>query len=164
MEINRKISKVIKLLTEKNLTIAFAESVTGGFLSYQFSIAEGSAAVYLGSMVCYNPLLKQKILQVDPDLINKCTAESGEVTEKMLDGLMHIVHPDIGVSVTGLCTPGGSETPEKPVGTIFIAISYNLENHHFRFGNFGSPEKIVYQAVEDICECVLEVVSEVKVV
>jgi len=159
MDFNKKISTVIRLLNEKKLTIAFAESVTGGFLGYQYSIAEFSGTVFLGSIVCYNPILKQKLLQVDESLIKKYTPESKEVTEKMLDGLMHIVHPDIGVAVTGLCSPGGSETPEKPVGTIFVAISYLLETYNFRFEIKGSPEKIIHEAVEDISDKIAEVLT-----
>ena len=132
MELNRKVSQVVKMLSANNLKIAFAESVTGGYLSYQYSIAEGSGAVYLGSMVCYNPEVKQKLLQVDPKLIDQCTAESKEVTEKMLDGLMHILHPDIGVAVTGLCAPSLSETSEKPVGTVFLPYHTTLK--HFTTG------------------------------
>ncbi|MBC7391526.1 MAG: CinA family protein [Opitutaceae bacterium] len=162
MELNRKVSQVIKMLSANNLKIAFAESVTGGYLSYQYSIAEGSNAVYLGSMVCYNPIIKQKLLQVDPKLIEQFTAESKEVTEKMLDGLMHIIHPDIGVAVTGLCSPGSSETQSKPVGTVFFAISYNLETFHYRFENSGSPEKIVHQTVEEISEALIDILSPVN--
>ena len=162
MELNKKVAKVIKMLSANNLKIAFAESVTGGYLSYQYSIAEGSGNVFLGSMVCYDSVLKQKLLQVDPKLINKYTADSQEVTEKMLDGLMHIVHPDIGVAVTGLCSPGGSETQKKPVGNVFFAISYNLETFHYKFENTGSPEKIVHQTVDEISEAIIDLLSPVN--
>ena len=108
------------LLMDKKLTLAFAESATAGYLSSQFSLVHHAGKFLKGGLVCYDAELKKSILHVPEGLIETFTPESAEVTNAMCQGLCQLIPADIHVAVTGLTCPGGSETSEKPVGTIFI--------------------------------------------
>ena len=75
-------------------------------------------------MVCYDASLKEEILEIPHGLIETFTPESAEVTQAMAINFCKFSSADICVALSGLTTPGGSETPEKPVGTIFIHIIF----------------------------------------
>src|SRR5688500_13461096 len=109
-------------LHSKKLKVAFAESCTAGMLASEFVKAKGTSEVLQGSVVTYTPEAKQKLLGVKKGTIDLYTAESQQVTNEMVMGLHKAVSADICVAITGLCGPGGTETPEKPVGTVFVSI------------------------------------------
>ena len=145
---NKNIEPCAELMIKKELTLAFAESATAGRLSADFSLAESAGKFLKGGIVCYDACLKEDILQVPKHLIEQYTPESAEVTEAIARGLSEVIDSDISIGVTGLTCPGGSETAEKPVGTMFICgirgeeviIRDSVVFH-------GSPEEIVVQAV-----------------
>ncbi len=113
----------------------FIESASSGYLTSQFSIHKNSGAdILLGGLVSYDPSIKISILNIDPKLIETYTAESPQVTEEMCRlGQSLFQQANIIVSCTGLLKSGGSETPEKPVGTFFICISYQQHIYHYRY-------------------------------
>ncbi len=121
------VKKLLELLIEKKLTVAFAESVTCGLASHQLNITEGTSAAFMGSIVCYNEKVKTDLLKINPEIIEQFTAESQEVTDALVKNLPQLIPADIHVAVTGLASDGGSETPEKPVGTVFISMLFNDE-------------------------------------
>ena len=116
-----------QLLEDRQLKIAFIESASSGYLTSQFSIHKNSGAdILLGGLVSYDPSIKISILNIDPKLIETYTAESPQVTEEMCRlGQSLFQQADIIVSCTGLLKSGGSETPEKPVGTFLFAFLTN---------------------------------------
>ncbi|ANH81893.1 damage-inducible protein CinA [Niabella ginsenosidivorans] len=146
--INRYLTQCGKLLLEKKLTIAFAESATAGRLAAEFSLLPDAGAFLKGSFVCYDATLKEKVLKVPDRLVKKYTPESAEVTAAITRGLIPLIPADIHVGVTGLTAPGGSETPEKPVGTMFVC---GIKNGSVLFSGrsvfSGSPEKIMLRAI-----------------
>lgn len=144
------IEKCISLLSAKNLTISFAESVTTGALCLKFGIVPNSGKVFKGGLVCYDGDLKLKYLAVTQEMVDEFTPESAEVTEQMAKGLKKFIGADISVAVTGLCSAGGSECAGKPVGTIFTNILINDKHYPLRKVFSGNPEEIVNFAVEDI--------------
>lgn len=144
------VSKCIALLSNKKLTISFAESVTTGALCLKFGIVPNSGQVFKGGLVCYDGDVKLKYLNVSKEMVDKYTPESAEVTEQMANGLKGLLEADVSVAVTGLCSPGGSECAEKPVGTIFTNIFYNNKHYPLRKVFTGSPQEIVDFAVNDI--------------
>ncbi|HEY6529868.1 MAG TPA: CinA family protein [Cellvibrionaceae bacterium] len=154
--IKAKLEKVVHLLVERGRTIAFAESMSAGYLAYQFSTVEGSGDIFLGGLVCYDSGLKTRLLQVPETLIKQFSAESLEVTLSMAEGLMNLITPNIGVALTGLCSPGGSECEEKPVGTVFVVFSQQIEEEKTtwsrRYFFNGSPEHIIEQTVASITD------------
>lgn len=146
-------------LAAKQWKIAFAESASAGKMSYEFSTVPESGKILLGGLVCYDACVKEGLLEISPDLIRAFTAESAEVTRAMANSLCKIVEADVCVAVTGLTTPGGSETEEKPVGTMFVHVV--LPNHQVerRFEFHGSPEEIVDKTIDETAKLILENVS-----
>lgn len=122
---SEKIEKILERLRERNLTLAFAESMSSGRVINEFSKCRGAGDVLLGGIVTYRPELKIQLLHVNKRTIDRHTAESRQVTSEMAYGIYKLLQPDIAAAVTGLASPGGSETKEKPVGTVFISIIYN---------------------------------------
>ncbi|WP_017389109.1 CinA family protein [Acinetobacter calcoaceticus] len=143
-----------QILETRQLKIAFIESASSGYLTSQFSIHKNSGAdILLGGLVSYDPGIKVSILNIDPKLIETYTAESQQVTEEMCKlGQQLFQQADLIVSCTGLLKSGGSETPEKPVGTFFICISYQDRIYHYHYFLSGHPEqklKTLTQKVSD---------------
>jgi len=143
-----KISICSKLMAGKGLTVAFAESATAGWLCSEFALTEESGKVLMGGIACYDAGLKVKLLKVRQELIDEFTPESMEVTREMAYRLRELIDSDIQVTVTGLTTPGGSETPEKPVGTMFVFALIKDKEASFRKVFSGSCEDVIHQTIE----------------
>lgn len=143
-----KISICSKLMAGKGLTVAFAESATAGWLCSEFALTEESGKVLMGGIACYDADLKVKLLKVPQELIDEFTPESMEVTREMAYRLRELIDSDIQVTVTGLTTPGGSETPEKPVGTMFVFALIKDKEASFRKVFSGSCEDVIHQTIE----------------
>jgi nicotinamide-nucleotide amidase len=144
----KKILTCSKLLADNGLTIAFAESATAGWLCSEFALAPESGRVLKGGIVCYDATLKEKILGVPHGLIEQFTPESEEVTREMALRLANVIESDVQVAVTGLTTPGGSETAEKPVGTIFVNAFIRGKKLSFRKVFKGTCEEVIHQTIE----------------
>ena len=142
------INSCAALLIERKLTLAFAESATAGRLAAEFSLADNAGKFLKGGIVCYDACLKEDLLNVPPSLISKYTPESVEVTHAITAGLSKVIPANIYIGVTGLTCPGGSETAEKPVGTMFIC---GMRDQQVMFSERivfdGSPEEIVIKTV-----------------
>jgi nicotinamide-nucleotide amidase len=143
-----KINECSKLMAEQGLTIAFAESATAGWLCSEFALTEESGKVLKGGIACYDADLKVSLLGIPQGLIDQFTPESMEVTREMAFCLIKIIPSDIQITVTGLTTPGGSETPEKPVGTMFVFALIKEKAISFRKVFKGSCEEIIHQTIE----------------
>ena len=113
-----------KLLKAQGKTISTAESCTGGYIAHLITSIEGSSAYYEGSIVSYSYDIKEKLLGVKKDTLEKFGAVSKETVEEMLDGLFEKLGTDYGIAVSGIMGPGGG-TEEKPVGTVWIAVGDN---------------------------------------
>lgn len=109
-------------LREKKLTIAVAESCTGGFLSHLITTVPGSSDYFLGSMIPYAYEIKMRQLGVKPETLEKYGAVSEPTIIEMANVVRARFNTDIGVATSGIAGPGGA-TPEKPVGTVWIAYS-----------------------------------------
>jgi nicotinamide-nucleotide amidase len=144
------------LLMEKKLTVAFAESATAGRAASEFSMVPDSGKFLIGGLVCYDACVKQEILGVPEEMIKKFTPESEQVTEEMAKRLPRLIRSDIQVAITGLTTPGGSETPEKPVGSMFIHLFIKGKSVRKRRNFSGDPEQVVLQTVDTVAELILD--------
>lgn len=161
-------SDTIKLcsrrLAGKNLTIAFAESATAGWMASEFSLTPNSGDVLLGGIVCYNADVKQKLFGISKKTIDTYTPESAEVTRLIAEGLSKYFDCDIAVGITGLTTAGGSETPDKPVGTMFIHITLPNNKYHYHREVFtGTAEDIIAKAIERTGELLTTIVENLEV-
>ncbi len=114
---------VVELLTEKNLTVAFAESCTGGLLAKRITDIGGASSVFRCGIVSYSNEVKTTLLGVDEKVIEAKGAVDAEVAKQMADGVRRIVGDDIGIGITGIAGPDPSEGG-KPAGLIYIAIAY----------------------------------------
>lgn len=115
-----KLEEVIgKLLKERGLTVATAESCTGGNISSQITNISGSSKYFERGVVSYSNAAKIELLKVDQNIILEFGAVSEEVAKQMAQGIRTISGSSIGLSVTGILGPTGS-TPDKPVGLVYI--------------------------------------------
>lgn len=110
-----------KLLMEKSLTLGLAESCTGGKIASLFTAIPGSSAYFKGGVVSYANEVKESVLGVDSRLIEKFGAVSREVVEQMALGARKLLNVDCVIAISGIAGPSGG-TPEKPVGTVWIAV------------------------------------------
>lgn len=115
-----------KLLKQKGLTLAVAESCTGGYLSHLITSVPGSSDYFLGSIIPYGYEIKMRQLGVKPEILE----QNGAVSEPTIIEMANLVrakfNTSIGVATSGIAGPGGA-TPDKPVGTVWIAYS---DKHH----------------------------------
>lgn len=151
-----KVIVCCQALIKKNWTISFVESASAGKLSYEFSTVINSGQILIGGMVCYHTSMKEDLLLIPKGTIQKHTAESAIVTKLMAQNFHRYVLSDICVALTGLTTPGGSETSRKPVGTIFVHIIFPHKEISSRFTFGGNPKDIVDQAIDAVAELILE--------
>ncbi len=120
---NDEIENVVgKLLSDKKLTLSVAESCTGGYVSAQITKVPGSSAYFWGSVVSYNNSVKVAQLGVQPETLEQFGAVSEETIRQMAEGVRRALGTSVGIATSGIAGPGGG-TPEKPVGTIWIACA-----------------------------------------
>jgi len=110
------------LLSDKNLTVSTAESCTGGRIASLITSVAGSSGWYKGSVIAYDNSIKVNILNVNAEIISGHGAVSMETAAAMAEGIRKLTGTDFSVAVTGIAGPSGG-TPEKPVGTVWIAVS-----------------------------------------
>jgi nicotinamide-nucleotide amidase len=113
---------VVKLLAEKNKTLALAESCTGGNVAHRLTNVPGASAVFLGGVVCYSNSAKQTFLGVRAESLATSGAVSEPVARAMAAGARQKFGADFAIAITGIAGPDGG-TPDKPVGTVFIALA-----------------------------------------
>ncbi|QXE86131.1 competence/damage-inducible protein A [Geomonas nitrogeniifigens] len=111
-----------RLFRESGLTLALAESCTGGMIAARITALAGSSAYFLEGNVTYSNAAKSRMLRVPPELIERHGAVSEEVARAMAEGAREAAGSDLALSVTGIAGPDGG-TPEKPVGTVYIALA-----------------------------------------
>lgn len=116
------------LLTENKVTIAVAESCTGGLLSHHFTLVPGSSNYMRGAVIAYSNEIKRDILGVQEKTLAKFGAVSEETALEMAQGIRQKFSSTLGISVTGIAGPTGG-SPEKPVGLVFIG--YSRKNLNF---------------------------------
>lgn len=112
---------VLALCRKSGLTLATAESCTGGLVGARLTDVPGSSDVFLGGVVAYSDEVKRRQLGVQEELLRERGAVSAEVAGAMAAGARAALGADVGLAVTGVAGPGGG-SPEKPVGLVFISI------------------------------------------
>ena len=113
---------VVRLLTERRQTLALAESCTGGNIAHRITNVPGASVVFTGGVVSYANAVKEKLIGVKPETLQQHGAVSEPVAREMALGAREKFGADFALAVTGIAGPGGG-TPEKPVGTVFIALA-----------------------------------------
>ena len=113
---------LLKLCVSKHLTVATAESCTGGLLADRITNIAGSSDYYLGGVVSYAYSAKETLLGVDHDLLLRDGAVSETVACQMARGVRQRLGADVGIGITGIAGPGGG-SPDKPVGLVWIGLA-----------------------------------------
>jgi len=123
-----------RLLKKAGMTLSAAESCTGGEISHLITSVPGSSAYYLGSVTSYAVSVKEKVLGVPAEIIEKFGVVSGEVAAAMAEGVRKVTDSDYAISTTGLAGPDGDAL--NPVGTVWIGVAgpngVKTEKRHFR--------------------------------
>ena len=139
--------KVGELLKAKKLSLSTAESCTGGGIATLITSVPGSSEYFNGSIVAYSNEIKMSLLHVSAETLEK----HGEVVK----GAMKTLKTDCAVATSGIAGPGGG-TPEKPVGTVWIAAAYKNEIVSMKQegdeGRKGNVEKAIQNALLLLCE------------
>lgn len=113
---------VVRLLTERKQSLVLAESCTGGNIANRITNVPGASVVFSGGLVSYANSAKEKLLGVHAETLRQHGAVSEAVAREMAAGAREQFSSDFALAVTGIAGPGGG-TPEKPVGTVFIALA-----------------------------------------
>ncbi len=132
-------------LRKHQLTISTAESCTGGNIAHKITEIAGSSDYFMGSVVSYSNDVKHRVLGVDQTVLDTCGAVSQPVVEQMVAGACNVCHTNCAVATSGVAGPGGG-TPDKPVGTVWMAARVGdvtvSRCHHFN----GSRAQIIDRA------------------
>jgi nicotinamide-nucleotide amidase len=134
-----------RLLKEKKWMLACAESCTGGYLSHLITLVPGSSQYFKGAIVSYANEIKELSLQVSPQTLEQFGAVSEETVIEMLNGLLSHTKADIGLAISGIAGPDGG-TPEKPVGTIWLALGTKENKQTFLIKAGKNREKNIQYA------------------
>lgn len=136
------------LLLQRGQTISTAESCTGGRLAVALNAQPGSSAYYMGSVVAYDNAVKQHLLGVERDTLLQHGAVSEQTVRQMANGVRELMHTDYAIATSGIAGPTGG-TPDKPVGTVWIAWATPDATHAecFHFGAAREREQITQRAV-----------------
>lgn len=129
------------------MTLALAESCTGGLLSSAVTDVPGSSGYFLGSVVAYSNDVKESALGVRTLTLRKHGAVSRETALEMAKGVRRAFGADVSAAITGIAGPGGG-TPEKPVGLVFIAVTRGRSSETRRFVFKGGRKSIKKQSAE----------------
>ena len=137
-EMGEAIGEAARLLADKlgagRLTLATAESCTGGLLGAALTSVPGASEWYPGGVISYSNAVKTKLLGVGEDVLARYGAVSRECAAAMAEGVRGCIGAGIGIGITGIAGPGGGSA-EKPVGTVWIGWSgpFGTETERFFF-------------------------------
>ena len=134
---------VVAALRERERTVAVAESCTGGLVGHLLTNVAGSSTAFLGGVLAYSNAAKVRDLGVSPDDLARHGAVSAEVAREMADGVRVRFGSDYGIGVTGIAGPDGG-TDRKPVGLVFVAVSWSGGGSVREF-RFAGPRAIIKQ-------------------
>lgn len=143
------------LLRQKGLTLAVAESCTGGLVGHRLTNIPGSSEYFMGGVIAYAYEAKEDLLKVRHDTLYQFGAVSEQTAVEMARGACRAFNASLGLSVTGIAGPGGG-MPSKPVGTVWIGLSTPSGDWAFHFLWNGDRE----QNKADSAEAALKIVYD----
>jgi len=146
-ELQQQVGATSELLSTRGLSLATAESCTGGWVAKAMTDRAGSSSIFECGLVTYSNRAKQRLLGVKPDTLAQQGAVSQAVVEEMVLGLFQASDADVGVSISGIAGPGGG-TQGKPVGTVWMAWGRDgrlVTSRCYRFD--GDRDRVRLQSV-----------------
>lgn len=158
---NTSTSELVKELAQRLIasgkTIATAESCTGGNIAHNITLLAGSSQYFLGGIVSYANEVKMNVLGVRKEDLEKYGAVSQAVVESMATGACKAIGSDYSVATSGIAGPGGG-SDEKPVGTVWMAVSDGRKAISKRWNFDGNREEIIEKATKTAIFMLLEIV------
>jgi nicotinamide-nucleotide amidase len=151
----RSLGKALKV---RRLTLATAESCTGGMLSQMMTDEAGASVYFLGGVVAYSNEVKTKILGVKESTLQRHGAVSEAAALEMAAGARRALGADIGLAITGIAGPGGG-TAEKPVGLVFFAYDDGKQRITERRNFDGDRDQVRHAAAEHAAEMALRLLT-----
>lgn len=139
-------AQLVALFDARGLSLAVAESLTGGLLAAALTSVPGASGFFRGGVVAYSDMAKTEILSVPTGMIGRVSAVSAEVAEAMARAAQHLFIADVAVAVTGEAGP--SSASGRPVGTVYMALASNDEVRVTRLVVAGGREAIRRQVVQ----------------
>ena len=149
---------VLALCKDRGLTIAVGESCTGGMLGERLTRIPGSSDVFVGGVIAYANEIKSGLLGVPPSMIREHGAVSEQVAAAMATGARDRTGAEIGIGVTGSAGPDGG-TPEKPVGTVWIAVDFAGEVRSALLKSWGDRQEVRQRAAQAALNLVRKTVA-----
>lgn len=147
-----------KQLKERKLTLSTAESCTGGNIAGRITSIAGSSDYFKGGIVAYDNEVKINLLHISPQTLETFGAVSREVVIEMVKGVMNSIKTDCAVATSGIAGPEGG-TPNKPVGTIWIAAAYKNEIATIKLNNNNGRSENIKNAVEEALILLLNLIK-----
>jgi len=136
---------IIDRLEKSNKKISFAESCTGGLLSYYFTKENGASKILDGSLVTYSNALKENWLAVSHQILQENGAVSAQTVKEMSEGTLNVSSADYAIAISGIAGDTGG-TIEKPVGTVYIGVRSSLKNYEEHLLFSGDRNYIQHQS------------------
>lgn len=138
---------VLALCGEHGATVAVAESCSGGLLGDRFTAIPGSSAIFMGGVISYHNDSKIRELGVSPETLSEFGAVSEQTARAMASGVRQRFGTTVGLSITGVAGPGGG-TPEKPVGTVWVAVDIAGDVQAVRAAMPGDRNEMRYRSTQ----------------
>jgi PncC family amidohydrolase len=148
-----------KLLLKNQLSLATAESCTGGLIAHRITNISGSSQYFLGGVVAYSNQVKNELLGVPADVLGSFGAVSEQTVLAMAAGVRRLLKADIGLAISGIAGPSGG-TPEKPVGLTWIGLSSEKASAAYAYNWPGDRLQVKEQSAEQALRLLLEYIGE----
>jgi len=151
-------AELVDALRSRGIRMSAAESCTGGLLGAEITSIPGASEVFLGSAVTYSNESKTSVLGVSESTLMVHGAVSTETAREMARGSVRAYGSDVAVSITGIAGPGGG-TPEKPVGTVCMAVSDGEREVATKFIFKGDRDSVRDQSVREACRLLIDFIG-----
>jgi nicotinamide-nucleotide amidase len=157
--VNDVAAEIVAELQKRHLTLAVAESLTGGLLAAAIVAVPGASTIFVGGVVAYNTALKHSVLQVDVGLLNEHGPVHPDVATQMARGVRRALavdgaDADVAIATTGVAGPGPQDG--HPAGTVYIAVALGEEVHTLRLSLQGDRQAIRSAVVSESLELLHE--------
>lgn len=147
--------QVHQIMIDRSVTLATAESCTGGTIAARFTALPGASAYFKYGIVAYSNDAKRNILGVEADTIGRYGVVSEKIARQMAEGARRISHADYAVATTGIAGPTGG-TPEQPVGTVYIAVATPIRTVSKKIHAGSRRAKVVDRASQEAIQLLLD--------
>lgn len=152
-------SVTTQLLKDQNLTIAVAESCTGGLISQRLTSLPGSSKFFMGGVTAYSNKSKEILLDISSEILQAYGAVSSQVAEAMAQNIQKIHNTNIGVGITGIAGPTSDNT-QKPIGLVYVSICIedSIYTHEFNFGS-QKRDSITWQTSQECLNLIRKLIQ-----